>query len=368
MDKQIIREKVQLILKRPFYGSLIVRLQLRDWDLDTFGTDGEYIYCPKKHSFTSEEIQAILAHETLHPALGHLFRCGNRHKMRWNFAADYAANFILENDGFRLPASALRNKAFNNMHAEKIYSKLPDPFTQTMPGDLLEPGAGKGDPKDKAASDAKAKELEQEWKEHLAHAIEKNRGSIPGSMKEFIEDLLFPKISWENILYKYLQTSRGSADYAAYPFNRRHVYREIYLPSMVGDSIEICVGIDSSGSISHQDLVEYFSEVRGICSIFGEYVIHVFISDSQIHQEFTITTDDDLPNFAEGRGGTSFVPVFKRIEELGLEELPLVYFTDLDGDFPTKARDNVFWIVQENGYRKKAPFGEVIEIKKAEKK
>lgn len=377
MDKQVIREKVQLMLDRPFYGSLIVRLQLREWDSGTFGVDGEYIYVPKKHNFTPSEIRAILAHETMHCALQHIFRMGNRDRMKWNVAADYAVNLILEKDGFTMPKGALLDNKFSGMHAEKIYAKLPDPIKIKIPIDLLQPGQNKKgngkngeleisvqplDEQGKKEAQAKADELAQEWKEYLSHAIEKGRGDVPGDLKEFIEELLFPKISWEEILYKYLHASKGCQDFTAYPFDRRHIYRDIYLPSMRGDSIEICVGIDTSGSISHDDLIDYFSEVRGICSIFGDYTIYLFQGDSKLQKEDIITSDSDIPNFVIGRGGTNFCPVFKHIEELELTELPLVYFTDLDGEFPKEARPNVFWIIQKGNKITKVPFGEIIEI------
>ncbi len=355
------------MLERPFYGSLIVRLRLQEWDMPTFGTDGEFIYVPKKHGFNSEEIKTILAHETLHCALQHVFRCGDRDKMKWNVAADYAVNYILSQDGFVMPKDCLLDHKFAKMHAEKIYAKLPDPIKIEIPIDLLQPGKDNGKENEKEAQ-TKADELAQDWKEYLSHAIEKGRGYIPESLKEFIENLLFPKISWEEILYKYLQASKGCQDFTAYPFDRRHIYREIYLPSMTGDSIEVCVGIDTSGSISHDDLVRYFSEVRGICSIFGEYTVYLFQCDAKLQKEDIITAESDIPNFVTGRGGTNFCPVFDRIRELELEELPLIYFTDLDGEFPKESRPDVYWIIQKNGCTKKAPFGVVVEIENGEKK
>jgi predicted metal-dependent peptidase len=66
-----------------------------------------------------------------------------------------------------------------------------------------------------------------------------------------------------------------------------------------------------------------------------------------------------------GRGGTSFVPVFKRIEELELDHLPLVYFTDLAGDFPKTSRNHVYWITrksQRTWSKIEPPFGTTILI------
>jgi predicted metal-dependent peptidase len=401
MDKQFLREKVQLMLERPFYGSLVVRLQLKTWTHEeqiqktgmvmppTFATDGEYIYIPEKHSWSSDEIKTILAHETLHCAFQHVFRCGDKDPRVWNLAADYVVNYILQQDHFTIPKDGCLDPKYANMHAEQVYGKLVSQMQQQKQGgqgqgqeqqqqqkpgqgqqatDLLKPNTGKGKQDSKEAQ-AKAEELAQEWKEYLAHAVDaaKKQGNLPSGMKELIDDLLFPKLSWDNILYKWLQATKGSTDFTAYPFDRRHIYREVFLPSMTGESIEMNAALDSSGSITKQDLTRWFSELKGVCSIFGDYLIHVWVCDAAIHQEFDVTAETDLPNFALGRGGTSFVPVFDRIKELEYTELPTVYFTDLEGEFPKEKFNNVFWIVQK-GNKGKVPFGEVIEIDEDVKK
>ena len=381
MDKRVIRAKIKLMLERPFWGSLIVRLELKDWDGPTFATEGKHIFVPKDtEHYSSGELEAILAHETAHCALLHPFRLGKRNPLKWNVAADYTDNLLITKDNFTLPKDSLLDKKFEGMNTEKVFSLLPDPITIKIPIDVLNPGDGKGkNGKDKDGKGSKGeieisgygvtpKELEQEWKEAVANAVQvaKGRGTLPGGFEEYIEDYLFPKISWQEILYKYLQVSKGQNDFTAYPFDRRHIWRDVYLPSMNGDMIELCLAVDTSGSISKDDLTRYISEVRGLCSIFGSYIIHFWMCDAAIHgEDYVITEDSDVPHMMMGRGGTSFVPVFNRIEELELEELPVVYFTDLDGEFPKTKRNDVFWIIrkeQNRGSQRTVPFGSIIEI------
>ncbi len=372
MNKRLIRARVQLILNRPFYGSLSSRLELKEWDRDTFATDGKYLFYPKKYDYTDEQLESVVAHETLHCALGHLFRKGNRENFRWNIAADYAVNLALSKDNFQIPNTWLLESQYEGMTAEKIYEKIKDKVkTIKLPmKDILKPG--EMSKKIKEAMDRQKGngdkqedqqfiqfELEQDWKDALAHAAQKNKGNIPGGLEEIIKYLVEPKIPWQQVLFRYLQASKGYSDYRAYPFNRNHVWREIYLPSLSGESIELCVAIDTSGSMGTEELKNAFSEIRGICSNFGEYRIFFWQCDCSIHEEKIIENESEIPTMVKGRGGTDFRPVFKRIEELNLEELPVVYLTDMYGDFPDK-RDDVFWVTETIGAT--APFGEIITI------
>ncbi len=353
MNRRVIRAKIQLMIFKPFYGSLIARLQLKEHDNSLFATDGKSILVPKEFILTDEELEAVLAHETWHCALLHLFRRQKREPIRWNIAADFATNSLLQQDGFILPKGSLIDQKYYNLSAEKIYDILPKDIVKQIKVqlDLIEGGSGE---------EGDSEELEQEWKEAISDAIQKNKGNLPAGMEELISEILYPKLSWQEILYKYLQSSKGQNDFTAYPFDRRHIYREIYLPSLCGEMIEVCCAIDTSGSMSREELTKCFSEVRGICSMFGEYKIYFFQCDCALTEELEITSESDIPNIAKGRGGTSFVPVFKRIEEMELEYLPLIYFTDLEGEFPKIKRNDVYWVTENENHP--VPFGEIIKI------
>jgi len=362
MDILIQRAKVQLLLNRPFYGSLVARLQLRDWEEDTFATDGQYLYCPPKHNFKKEELEFIVAHETLHCALQHMFRRGNRDPFKWNVACDFAVNGLLRNDRFVVPQGSLYDQRFAGKSAEAIYDMLPPSLNITlMMRDLLEGAGGKSEKEqDGKAKGKTAEEIQQGWTEALASAIEIGKGDLPSEFKELINSFLFPKIPWQQLLFRYLQVWKGQQDFKSYPFNRAHIYRNVFLPSLQGESIDICVAYDTSGSMSKQEISEALSEVRGICSTFGSYTIHLMECDADLHNVIEVTEESDVPNIAQGRGGTDFRPVFKLIQEQEWDELPLIFFTDLEGNFPKEPKEDTFWIVPKRSAKHSIPFGEKI--------
>ena len=388
MDLRIRKAKIDLMLTSPFWGSLVTRLELADWNGDTFATNGKKLFCPEEKyisDWTFKEIVGVLAHETWHCAGGHIFRMRDKQQMRWNVASDLATNYLLLQNNFELPKGGLTDSQYNALTPEKIYSLLPNEDNGKgengdgegelliVPQDLLKPE--KGSNQDNKNSDDKipspnvdTKELEQEWKESLGNALRvaKEKGNMPSSLEEYIKDFLTPKVSWQEILYRYLQTAKGNTDYRTYPFHRSHIYREMYLPSLQGEMIELVCGIDTSGSIDSDDLRRYFSELRGICSIFGSYTIHLFQCDTKVHNYEIITEDTEVSTLVKGRGGTDYVPFFERVLDEQLEELPIVYFTDLDGNFPDNHYgDGVFWLVRKRQLRNKTrnvPFGTIVEI------
>jgi predicted metal-dependent peptidase len=389
MDKRIVKAKIDLMLTSPFWGSLVTRLELADWEGNTFATNGKKLFCPEEKyitDWTFKELVGVLAHETWHCAGGHIFRMKEKQHMRWNVASDLATNYLLLQNNYQLPKGGLTDPNYDAMTAEKIYALLPKEQSNNgngdsensdgesseeeeeqlpqVPQDLLEPDKSLSGNQEKID----AKELEQEWKESLTSAIHlaKGKGNMPSGMEEYINDILTPKVSWQEILYRYLQIAKGNTDYTTYPFHRSHIHREIYLPSLRGEMIEIACGVDTSGSISRDDLTRYFSELRGICSIFGSYTIHFFQCDAKVHSYEIITEDTEVPTLVQGRGGTDFVPFFDKVLEEQIEELPVVYFTDLDGNFPDNHYgDGVFWLVRKkqlrNG-RDNVPFGTIVEI------
>jgi predicted metal-dependent peptidase len=377
MDKKVIRAKVQLMLDRPFYGSLVARLQLREWDKELFATDGEFLFVPKDHKYDDEMLESVVAHETWHCALLHPFRRGKRDHFRWNVACDYVINDLLVRDGFKIHSTWLQPESqYMGLSAEQVYEKLPPQIkTHIIWLDIVErsEGSGQSEGKGKGKKGKKMEggegetrktnaDLEQEWKEILSTSIEQGRGYLPAGFEEQLTDYMFPQIPWQTLLFRHLQTSKGSQDFRSYPFNRSHIWRGVYLPSLQGDFIELNVAWDTSGSMSNKELSEGLSETMGMCANFGGYLIHLYMCDAEVHQVIDIEDISEIPKVAVGRGGTSFIPVFDKMRELQLDEHPLVYFTDLEGSFPLEPKDDTFWIVPERSKKHEVPFGEKIVL------
>ena len=71
----------------------------------------------------------------------------------------------------------------------------------------------------------------------------------------------------------------------------------------------------------------------------------------------------DLEHMAKevkGRGGTSFKPVFDRIEADGIVPDTLIYFTDMECSFPEEPEYPVIWCASTDIV---APWGETVAVK-----
>ena len=365
MDTVIYKAKIALMLENPFWGHLVVKLMLREWDGKDFATNGKTIFVPKDfRHLSSSQLLGRIANLTMHCALGHLFRQQGKNPQKWAMAADFAANLILYNAGFNVK-DGLLDKAFAGKSAEQIYNELPDmPAIPDFVSDMLKPG--EGEPQEENGEPIDANEMEQDWKETILKAVSMGRGSLPNGIEEYIKDLLISVVPWQSVLSKNLIEGKGCSDFTSYPFDRRHLHREIYLPSLRGESLRAICVIDTSGSISIKQATTYLSEVIGLCSSFGEYTIYMIMADAGVHGEIVeITSESDVPRLVVGRGGTDFSPAFEMIENNDeINGLPVIYFTDLDGCFPKHEYDgNTYWLVKtEQLHNQTVPFGTIIEI------
>jgi len=385
--KKITRARTQLILRKPFFGYLSLYLEPKersDMLMPTMGTDGKNLYYDPEfvRSLDDRTLQGVIAHEVFHCGFGHVWRRGVREPTRWNIATDCAANIILaDKEGFSLPSGAILNRDFAGMSAEEIYSKLsPPPKGKGR-------GSGKGEGGDQgegvfddhsewgkkggkeALGDGKGKEnMEQKWREYASRArqVVKLQGSGMGSMDELVDELLEPKMPWQELLRNFVLSS-VITDYQISPPNKRHIWRNIYLPSpKKADEVEIAFVTDTSGSMSTEEIRDALSELKGICEQFSSFRIWYVECDWDIQRILELTSysyDLDEVKKIRGRGGTRF-PVAHIMERIQNEEggnpNVIVYFTDgygsTEGVEPTCP---VIWLVcQKGGF--KPEFGTVI--------
>ena len=122
--------------------------------------------------------------------------------------------------------------------------------------------------------------------------------------------------------------------------------------------LDLLIGIDSSGSVSDEDLRKFYIEIDAIQAT-GMCTIDIAVFDTTIHQR-----EEYHKGFEASRicsGGTSFVPV----HELAIEERyrGVVYLTDGYAEFPNK--DEVtykcLWVINNNSVT--PPYGNVIRIR-----
>jgi len=368
--EKIVRARTLLLLDHPFFGCLAMKLKFQQADemVPSAATDGKTLFYNSNfiEELSSEELQFVLAHVTMHLAMGHCWRKGDRDSTFWNVAGDYSINEILTQSGFRMPKVGLLEPNFYNKNVEEIYNivyqkspeggkggkggkgdgKIPDPG---MCGAVI-PSQGK----------AEDKQLEAEWKAAAAQAAQMCRGDIPTNLKRMINDVINPPLPWYILLRDFVERSARN-DYNWSKPNRRYFPQGLVLPSLISEQIpEIAVFIDSSGSISQEQCSKFTAEASNILMAY-DTTLRVFSIDAQIQSEQEFTKAD-MPFTVEikGGGGTDFRPAFEEINKKGYSPACAVYLTDLDGRFPDKEPDYPVLWVSVNKNHQKAPFGTTI--------
>lgn len=361
--RRIAQARTRLVLDAPFFGALALRLRtVLDADCPTAWTDGETIgYCPSFVAGLSDrELAGLVAHEVMHVAAGHPWRRGNREHRRWNIACDYAINELLADAGMLLPAGALRASQYRGKAAEWIYDRLPaDPELAQQPepaGLPGQPGEVRDAPSDEAAP------TEAEWRQAVQQAANTAaaRGSLPGALRRFAEQIVRPQADWRTALQRYAQ-ERAREDYTWARPNGRYMARGLYLPALHSTDLgRIVAAVDTSGSVDQTLLAQFSAELNAIAQSVRPAAIEVIYCDSQVQHRRTYEPGDTIALQAMGGGGTDFRPVFEAIDADGEPPVCLIYLTDLYGPCPSRAPDYpVLWTVTSGEV---GPWGETLRI------
>lgn len=378
-EKKFQKAKIGLLLDEPFFGSLLCNLNCqRDDSKKTMATDSVNLKWNAKYvdSLPIEQIKTVLAHEVLHCALLHPLRRSNRDNGKWNQAADYATNHILNESNqtakqankpepFPFPDGALLDNTFSGMSAEDIYNALPEPppANGQGQGNQSSPGMGEVEDAPQAQDEAQAHEQETRWKVAVQQAatMAKGRGELPATIARLVDDMLNPKADWREILRRFIRDN-AKDDYSWTKPNPRYAHSGFILPSLHSQQLgKLVVAIDTSGSIDAQLLNTFCGELEGIISEARPSGITVIECDSAIGRVIDLEQGEPIPRDYTGGGGTDFRPVFEHIDTLPEPPVALIYLTDLDGSYPDNAPAYpVLWGVYQT--EQQAPFGETIHI------
>ena len=269
---RLTKGRAQLIMQFPFFGTLALRMHLKeDNSVRTGYVDGRNIGYSAQFvaGLRPPQVMGFLAHEVLHMAFLHHVRRGHRNVQRWNVAADYAINLVLDEAGLELPDKALIDKQYAGMTAEQIYEKLPE-------GSGGGSGAGGWDDSDqdpggcggvvdsegtRSGNTSVVSAEIADMKVTVAQAAHAARmaGKLPAGLERFVEELLKTRTPWRDILRRFM-TQRDNDDFSWMRGNRRLLARGLYLPSAWSEAMgAIVVCIDTSGSIGQAELNLFLS-------------------------------------------------------------------------------------------------------------
>lgn len=165
----------ELLLKYPFIGSLLMRMDLipiRDMRVRTACTDGNSVYFDIDFlsRLTTEEQVFVLGHELYHNVLLHLTRLQARDPELFNIATDKEVNALLKQDGLTPPCHLLFPEDDEvGKSAEEIYEillkkmkKQAKKQASQQQGGNSQPQKGKGSSSSSQQGDEEGEGQEQE--------------------------------------------------------------------------------------------------------------------------------------------------------------------------------------------------------------
>jgi predicted metal-dependent peptidase len=343
VDK-IIVARVGLLLRHPFFGNMATRLKIvdaSDW-CATAATDGRHLFYSREffENLTTKQVEFVVAHEILHNVFEHMLRVEGRHRGIWNAAADYSVNGTLVRD--RIGEVPPKIKIFHDpKHYGKSTEQIYDEIYEAMDeeslcalGQLLDEHIdwekeGKGNRPQYTKEELK--QIRDEIKEQMMQAAQAaGAGNTPAEIQRMIKELTEPKMNWREILRQQIQSIIKN-DYTFIRPNRKAWHMSAILPGTnYEETIDICVGIDMSGSIGDDQAKDFISEVKGIMDEYKDYKIKLWCFDTQVYneQDFDGYGQDIMEYKVMGGGGTEFMANWDYMKENDIQPKKFIMFTD----------------------------------------
>jgi predicted metal-dependent peptidase len=389
MHGDIAKHSKTLMFKEPFYGLFLIGLNKEISNavgtacVAKDGINTKLVISPKFWETISDKCKvAVLKHELLHIAFKHLQMFDlYENKELLNVAADLEINqYIdkefkddtwdgLEIDGkmfidLKLPEKAGTRKYYELLDKEIKQNPNCDlaKFLEAMKGangdgETREITLGDGtkvqvkgshefwkqfEGMDEAEKKLMEKQIEHQLKD-TADQVQKQRGHIPGELKELIDSLYVseePVLDWR----AYLRRFNGMASKIYTKKTRRKPNKRFYgNPALkIKQKKNTLVAIDTSGSVSKDDLKEFLSEIHHIYKTGTQ--VTVVECDASIGRVYEYKGKTQEAQEVTGRGGTSYDPVLNYLQENRDKYQNLIYLTDGECETSIKPCKPTLWV------------------------
>lgn len=351
--EKLVTARIALLLKAPFFGNLATRLQLVNADewCGTAATDGRKFYYNSEfiNKLPQKQIEFLVGHEVLHVVYDHMDRRGSRDPQLFNIAADYCVNADLKEQriGEFIPVG-LYDKKYIGWSSEEVYDDLyanaekisiPDLLKQLLDehldgdddGDGKDGKDGKGGNRPGLTAEEK-RQLKDEIREAVLQAAEAaGAGNLPAGVKRIINTMTQPQMNWRELIRQQIQ-SLVKSDFTWMRPSRRSWHMDAVFPgNNFAETIDVCVSIDASGSMSEGMLRDILSEVKGIMQSFDDFKLQVWSFDTSVYNHTTFSPDniDDIDTWdLQGGGGTTFECNWEFMKENEIAPKFFIMFTD----------------------------------------
>lgn len=380
-----------LMLMEPFYGLFLIALN------KTWASIGTARVAQRDLNFylqidpdfwdklTPDKRIGLLKHELLHIAFFHLtdFKQLTDHKIA-NMAMDIEINQYI-NEKF-LPEGGLLPDLFPDLNLEYkkgtfyYYEKLKEAKDEANKDiQAIVDAMANGDTEVDLPSGGKVKLTDHNWEveemdpaterlvkaqighllEQVADQVEKSRGTVPGEIKVLLEKIRHqdpPKFDWRGYMRRFVgKSTKIYTKKSRRKFNKR---LEDFPGLKIRQQKHVLVAIDTSGSVSNEELREFLGEIHHIYKT-GSQVTIVQCDTAISH----IGPYNPKKDFAvHGRGGTSFQPVIDYYNENMRKYSCMFYLTDGEAPAPADCKGNVLWVLSERSQKTDHLPGQTIQL------
>lgn len=365
IETKLITARVQMLQHTPFFGYLACRLKLINatkW-LPTCATDGKHFYYNENfvRTLSLKELIFVFSHEVMHCVYDHMGRLGGRDPKIWNYAGDYVINVEIHDQRVGTPPKARNEKneavyncllddKYRGQSTDQVYDLLYKEQQKDPGGFAKKIGAGnfdkhvddmdgmEPDPTGQNGpiplTDDEKDQIREEVKTATLQAARTaGADNVPASVQRLVLKLTDPVMNWRELLALKIQSTVKN-DYSYMRVNRRNDGNSFVLPGMLPEeTIDICVSIDTSGSISDSMVKDFLSELNGIMEQFNDFKIRLWCFDTRVsnksYAEFTPENGDEIFDYKPiGGGGTEFQVNWEFMKKNDIEPLLFLMFTD----------------------------------------
>ena len=347
---RITKARVKLLLHHPFFGNLATRLKIVDASdrIPTAAVDGRNLFYNDEFvsKLSDGELIFLIAHEVMHCVYEHMLRRGEREPQVWNMAADYVINNGLIRDRIGdviKVVPILADRQYDGMTTDEVYDKLMEnAVTIKMTLDTHLDLEGDGDSEDgegdgksgigKKLTEEERKALRDELKDAVIQAAQAaGAGNLPTGVDRIVKNITDPKMPWQELCRIQL-TSMIKNDYSFTRPSRKSWHTGAVLPGMLpAEEVDVCIAIDTSGSISNDMVKDFLGEIQGIMGTFDSWNIKIWCFDTQVYAERDFSSDagDDIADYEpQGGGGTMFEANWEYMKERDIQPKQFIMFTD----------------------------------------
>lgn len=231
-------------------------------------------------------------------------------------------------------------------------------------GTVMEPRNDDGTP----MSDADKVELQEEIKIKIVQAATaaKSIGKLPVALEGLVKAVGKPTVDWRAYIQDWVSGKTPDNYTWKRPNKKMLGLYNLITPSMQFNGAGIgVISIDTSGSVSNEELVKYVTEVMGVVEICNPEKVYIMQHDVVVHNVDVWEQGDDFSHLKiTHRGGTCITPSFKKAAKFDEQINWMICFTDMGiNDFPLARNAPDFPVLWAATGPDIAPFGTYISLR-----